>query len=93
MKVISSKIDSNLIFFYILKLTLKEDYYLMFFNCLYIFVSNYLGKKTEKEPALFAKKTCKHHHYEYETWKSFRAPKYLFLTKAMMIDCLAFLRH
>ncbi|WP_270293531.1 transposase, partial [Enterococcus casseliflavus] len=27
-------------------------------------------------------------HYEYKTWKSFRAPKYPFLTEAMMIDRL-----
>jgi hypothetical protein len=25
-------------------------------------------------------------HYEYKTWKSFRAPKYPFLTEVMMID-------
>ncbi len=27
-------------------------------------------------------------HYEYKTWKSFRAPKYPFLTEAVMIDRL-----
>ena len=27
-------------------------------------------------------------HYEYKTWKSFRAPKYPFLTESMMIDRL-----
>ncbi len=46
------------------------------------------GRKTEKELALFAKNRANINHYEYKTWKSFRAPKYPFLTEAMMIDRL-----
>ncbi len=46
-------------------------------------------QKTEKELALSAKKNRTNiNHYGYKKWKSFRAPKYPFLTEAMMIDRL-----
>ncbi|WP_415030000.1 transposase [Enterococcus faecium] len=47
-------------------------------------------KKLKKRTgAFFAKKNRANiNHYEYKTWKSFRAPKYPFLTEAMMIDRL-----
>ncbi len=62
------------------------------FNELRIREMNELRKVGQKSPgkelALFAKNRANINHYEYKTWKSFRAPKYPFLTEAMMIDRL-----
>ncbi len=36
------------------------------------------GRKTEKELRFLLKNRANINHYEYKTWKSFRAPKYPF---------------
>ena len=65
------------------------------FNELRIREMNELRKAGQKSQAeklkrtgAFAKNRANINHYEYKTWKSFRAPKYPFLTEAMMIDRL-----
>ena len=46
------------------------------------------AEKLKKNWRFLLKKCANINHYEYKTWKSFRAPKYSFLTEAMMIDRL-----
>lgn len=45
-------------------------------------------EKLKKNWRFLLKNRATINHYEYKTWKSFRAPKYPFLTEAMMIDRL-----
>ncbi|AVJ41309.1 transposase [Enterococcus faecium] len=46
------------------------------------------AEKLKKNWRFLLKNRANINHYEYKTWKSFRAPKYPFLTEAMMIDRL-----
>ncbi|WP_428210543.1 transposase, partial [Enterococcus faecium] len=46
------------------------------------------AEKLKKNWRFLLKNRASINHYEYKTWKSFRAPKYPFLTEAMMIDRL-----
>lgn len=64
------------------------------FNDLHIHEMSELRKSGQKSEAEKLKKNWRFllknranvNHYEYKTWQSFRAPKYAFLTEAMMID-------
>ncbi|MGJ0565980.1 transposase [Enterococcus innesii] len=47
-----------------------------------------LFSKMKKNWRFLLKNRANINHYEYKTWKSFRAPKYPFLTESMMIDRL-----
>ncbi len=66
------------------------------FNELRIREMNKLRKAGQKNQAeklknnwrFLLKNRANINHYEYKTWRSFRAPKYPFLTEAMMIDRL-----
>lgn len=46
------------------------------------------AEKLKKNWRFLLKNRANINHYVYKTWKSFRAPKYPFLTEAMMIDRL-----
>ncbi|MBO0468895.1 ISL3 family transposase [Enterococcus plantarum] len=46
------------------------------------------AEKLKKNWRFLLKNRANINHYEYKTWLSFRAPKYPFLTEAMMIDRL-----
>ncbi|MGG5307753.1 transposase [Enterococcus pernyi] len=46
------------------------------------------AEKLKKNWCFLLKNRANINHYEYKTWKSFRAPKYPLLTEAMMIDRL-----
>lgn len=46
------------------------------------------AEKLKKNWRFLLKNRANINHYEYKTWKSFRAPKYPFLTEVMMLDRL-----
>ncbi|TKM04827.1 transposase, partial [Enterococcus faecium] len=49
---------------------------------------NSQAEKLKNNSRFILKNRANINHNEYKTWKSFRAPKYPFLTEAMMIDRL-----